>query len=292
MEVENKITMKFKRAAPNFLTAFPRLIYRRMLSDYDRYFYERPSPLYRRNIAKASSLPDFLEYATALCERGIVVIPNFFGQECLSEMRMEFERLVKTNPPNAQAQKENSIHISTSRFNETAVFGKILFEPNMLRLVQYYWGRPVVLNGTGGTRYEPAQLEDRGSNQWHHDGKRKQVRVFIFLTDVPKDGQCTKYISGSHKKYHYDLVNSRLDKDAMPANAQTMLCSGPAGSIAIIDTNGAHRANRNNGPRRDTWNFSFRAADPLSAKLNPVPTLHPAIIQNLTMEQRLIARIT
>jgi len=284
--------MIIKKFVPDFLVPVARPMYQRILAEYDRRLYERPSTSYRRNIAAAATLPHFLEYAKTLCTNGTVVVPKFFDPERVSEMCAEFERLVATNPPNLQAQTQNSVHISTSRFQETKLFSQLLFEPDMLRLVQYYWGQPVVLNGTGGTRYESAEMGDYGSNQWHHDGKRKQVRVFIFLTDVPEDGQCTKYIAGSHKKYHYDLRNSRLDETVILQESSPTCCTGPAGSLAIIDTNGAHRANRNTGPRRDTWNFAFRAPGPLSTKLNPVPVLHPTVAKHLTSAQLRIARLT
>ena len=283
MELRNIVSSSLKPAA--------RRAYHYVRAEYDRQVYERPSISYRRRIATQADLQGFLGFAEALRANGGVVVPGFFGPDRLAEMRAEFERLVKTNPLNVEADAEKSVHIATARFSETALFSRLLFEPDLLRLVQYYWGKPVVLNGTGGTRYEPADLQDSGSNQWHHDGKRKQVRVFIFLSDVPEHGQCTKYIAGSHQQYRYDISHSRLKEADMLQFGKPACCAGPAGSIAIIDTNCAHRADRNTGPRRDTWNYSFRAPDPVSTDLNPVPSLHPDVVKELNEEQRRIARI-
>ncbi|HCP00180.1 MAG TPA: hypothetical protein DIT35_01685 [Rhodospirillaceae bacterium] len=283
--------MKLKNIMSSSLPPIARRAYHYLRAEYDRQFYERPSTAYRRRIAERSELPGFQVYAETLCANGGVVVPNFFGPKRLAEMRVEFERLVATNPPNREAEAERSVHIATSRFSETALFSKLLFEPSLLDLVQYYWGKPVVLNGTGGTRYEPAELEDSGSNQWHHDGKRKQARVFIFMSDVPEDGQCTKYVPGSHLTYHYDVSHSRLKQDEVLRAGKPACCAGPAGSIAIFDTNCAHRADRNTGPRRDTWNYSFRAPGPISTDLSPVPTLHPDVTKTLNKEQRRIVRI-
>jgi len=262
-----------------------------MRAQYDRHIYERPSASYRNLITDRATLPDFLHHAEALCTDGGVVVPNFFDADRLAEMREEFERLVNTNPHEPAAEAEKSVHIATARFRETELFSQLAFEPNILALVQYYWGKPVVLNGTGGTRYEPADLEDSGSNQWHHDGKRKQIRVFIFLTDVPPDGQCTLFVPGSHRKYHYDISYSRLREEEILRSGTLARCTGPAGSIAIIDTNCSHRANRNLGPRRDTWNYAYRAPNPVSTQLSPVPVLHPRVVETLSEEQRRIARI-
>ncbi|MFQ5953472.1 MAG: phytanoyl-CoA dioxygenase family protein [Kiloniellales bacterium] len=283
--------MRLKEFVPRPLRPAAKRAYDSLRVQYDRHVHERPSASYRRRVSKRATLPGFLEYAEKLCADGGVVIPGFFGEDRLTEMREEFERLVATNPPNPDSAKDHSVHIATARFRETALFSELTFEPNMLALVQYYWGKPVVLHGTGGTRYEPARLDDRGSNQWHHDGKRKQVRAFIFLTDVPADGQGTQFVPGSHRIFHHDITRSRASEAEVLAYGTPVSCAGPAGSIAMIDTNAFHRATRNLGPRRDTWAYSYRAPNPMSTQLNPVPVLHPDVVERLTEEQRWIARI-
>lgn len=284
--------MQLREIIPAPLQPAAKRAYRRFRVEFDRRVHERPSAAYRRKVAATSTLPGFLDYAEQLCANGAVVVPDFFDAARVAEMHTEFQRLVDTNPPNARAQAERSVHIPTTRFHETRLFSELALEPDMLALVQYYWGKPVVLNGTGGTRYEPVELEDGGSNQWHHDGKRKQVRVFLFMSDVPSDGQCTLYVPGSHKLFHYDVSHSRLKKETIAQAGNIARCVGPAGSLAIIDTNLAHRANRNPGPRRDTWNYAFRAPNPASTQLNAVPVLHPDVVANLTLEQRRIVRLT
>lgn len=283
--------MQIREMIPGPLQPTVRRAYQYVRAEYDRQVHERPSASYRSKVAARTGLENFLEYADTLCANGAVVVPGVFDSARLEEMRAEFERLIDTNPHNPQATATKSVHIATARFRETALFSELAVDPDVLALVQYYWGKPVVLNGTGGTRYEPAELADSGSNQWHHDGKRKQVRVFLFLTDVPPDGQCTLYVPGSHKTFHYDVSHSRLSKEDVERTGTIERCYGPAGSIAIIDTNLAHRANRNPGPRRDTWNYAFRAPNPVSTQLNPVPELHPDVVAKLTPEQRWIARI-
>jgi len=284
--------MQLRELIPSPLQPAARRVYQRARAELDRQVHERPSAAYRRQVTVGTSLPGFLDFAEELCANGAVVVPDFFDAERLAEMREEFQRLVDTNPRNARAEAERSVHIPTARFPETRLFSELALEPNILALVQYYWGKPVVLNGTGGTRYEPAEIEDGGSNQWHHDGKRKQVRVFLFMSDVPPDGQCTLYVPGSHKIFHYDVSHSRLSEEDVMQTGNIGRCAGPAGSVAIIDTNLAHRANRNPGPRRDTWNYAFRAPKPVSTQLNKVPELHPEVVAQLTPEQRRIVRLT
>lgn len=283
--------MQLRELIPSPLQPAARRVYQRARAEMDRQVHERPSAAYRRQVTAGASLPGFLGFAEELCANGAVVVPDFFDADRLAEMREEFQRLVDTNPQNERAEAERSVHIPTARFRETRLFSELALEPNILALVQYYWGKPVVLNGTGGTRYEPAEIEDGGSNQWHHDGKRKQVRVFLFMSDVPPDGQCTLYVPGSHEIFHYDISHSRLSEEDVMQTGNIGRCAGPAGSVAIIDTNLAHRANRNPGPRRDTWNYAFRAPNPVSTQLNQVPELHPDVVAQLTPEQRRIVRL-
>jgi len=258
---------------------------------YDQYFYERPSAAYRAKLAAASAMPDFLGIADRLCRDGMVILPGYFDAAKLVKMREEFERLIMLTPPNEESTRTNSIHISTDRLAQSRVYSDLAFEPELLRLTQYYWGKPVVLNGTGGTRIEPYTSDDYGSYQWHHDGKRKQVRILILLVDVPADGQRTEVVAGSNHYWYEDLTASRMSCEQALAAGSVVDCAGPAGSVVVFDTNAMHRGNRNSGPRRDTWNFAYRAPDALTTKLAKRPPLHPDTIANLTPEQRIIARL-
>jgi hypothetical protein len=268
-----------------------RRAYQYVKTRYDEHFYERPSAAYRAKLGAASSIPDFQDIADRLCRDGLVILPNYFDAVNLAEMREEFERLIALTPPNEESIRTNSAHISTGRLAQSRVFSDLAFEPELLRLTQYYWGKPVVLNGTGGTRIEPFASDDYGSYQWHHDGKRKQVRVFILLTDVPVSGQRTEVVAGSNHLWYEDLTTSRLSREQALAAGSIVDCAGPAGSVVIFDTNAMHRGNRNAGPRRDTWNFAYRAPNAMTTKLAKRPPLHPDTIVNLTAEQRIIARL-
>ena len=117
---------------------------------YDQHVHQRPSIAYREKIARGSRLPDFQERAECFCRDGLIIIPRYFGGARLAAMREEFDRLICTNPRSEEAAKTNAIHIATCRLAESPVFSELAFEPSLLALAQYYWGKPVVLKGTGG----------------------------------------------------------------------------------------------------------------------------------------------
>ncbi len=283
--------MGLKERVPSFLRPAAKLTYNYLQLLYDRHIYERPRLKYRREVARATEFPNFLQYAEILCNEGGVVIPNYFSQNALSQMQSEFERLITTNQFDSQAASQNKIHIAKTRIRESDIFSRLALEPNFIAFAEYYWGKPIALHGGGGTRSEPANIPDSGSNQWHHDGKRKQLRFFVFLTDVDPDGQCTKFVPGSHLLFHKDLTNSRVKEDTALAFGKPVACAGPAGSLAILDTNAFHRATRNTTARRDIWNFSYRAPNPITTPLNPPPPLCPTVVQALDERQKKIARV-
>ena len=281
-----------RRATPEALRPAARRVLQLARTNYDRYVYERPSGGLRKRMAMDAATPDFLEKAEVLCRDGIVIFPSYFGGDELASMQEEFERLIQSNPPDEEAAKTNAIHIATGRLADSLLLSRLAFHAEILRYAQYYWGKQVVLIGTGGTRIEPFDSEDYGSYQWHHDAKRKQFRAMILLTDVPVGGQHMRYMSGTHNKFRSDheILNSRITPDEAAAHGKEVACAGPAGTLVLFDTNGTHRGNRNLGPRRDHWQFTYRAPGRSALQdRRPVP-LHPEILSGLTPEQRQIAR--
>lgn len=265
------------------IVAFPRL-------QMERFVYERPNPDFRRKIVARNDVPEFERLAEQLVRGGCTVVPELYTGDHLSELRDAFEELVRTTPP-GHGEDTNAIHISTGRIAESPTFSRIALDPRLRAFAEYSWGKPVVLVGTGGTRIEPLQTEDYGSYQWHHDGKRKQIRAIILLTDLPDNGQRTEYVLGTNKRFRYSVSASRLTAKEAIAQGKTVSLAGPAGSVVFLDTNGIHRGNRNLGPRRDTWNFAYRAPDPYITALTDFPPLHPSVARHLTDEEKRLVRL-
>ena len=257
----------------------------------DRWVYERPNSGFRRRVAARATLKDFATIVGKLLSDGVVIIPDHFSAGRLAELREEFERLVASNPP-GHGEETNAVHVPTGRIAESLVFSALAFEQDFIDVAEYYWGKNVVLTATGGTRLNPYDAaEDYGSYQWHHDGKRKQLRVMIILTDVLPGGQHMDYVAGSHRKFRHDIGDSRVAPEVALNAGACVSCTGPAGSIVFFDTNGYHRGNRNLGPKRDHWQFTYRAPGGMALEHRPPLPLHPDVAGRLTAEQRRIARL-
>ena len=75
-----------------------------------------------------------------------------------------------------------------------------------------------------------------------------------------------QYLRGSHRRFYtYDRMygpGSRYERDFQrrpPRPEDVVDVVGPAGTVAVFDTNGLHSGNRNGGARRDTLIFYYSA---------------------------------
>jgi hypothetical protein len=110
----------------------------------------------------------------------------------------------------------------------------------------------------------------KGTQRWHRD-QWKQVRVFLYLSDVDEGNGALEYIPGSRAGgRHADLcpmprglgpdyylhTPDGLVEERVPRGERTV-CSGPLGSIVFCDTVGLHRGGyARSRPRvMATWSY-------------------------------------
>ena len=255
----------------------------------DKVIYENPNKAFRLEKIKQSKLPNFEKYAQSIVDDGCVIIDQYFDKVELEKLQNEFRRLIVSRE---LIPETKSIVMRTKDLHESALFSELGFRRDFIDFAEYYWGKPIILFGTGGGRILPQKVDkDYDSYQWHHDAGRKLLRVMILLSDVPDDGQRMDYLLGSHKIFRYKLDNSRRKKEEVEGKGTVMKCSGKAGSIVIFDTNGIHRGNRNLGPERDTWRYSYKADGALSIEHSEPLKFSPEVIPKLNQEQLRIGRI-
>lgn len=252
------------------------------------YFHERASMRYRQDLIRSISSPDFIPNSQRFVDDGIVILPSYFSPSVVTHMKEDFERMIHGKAENENAMIALNESTGTT-LRETVSFSRASVDPVLTSLAAYYWGRPVVLAQTYGTRIEPCRKIEYGSFRWHHDVKRKQVKAMILLCDVPPDGQRMDYIPGTHGILHLysDYDATRFTDDEVRSCRSPVRCAGPAGTVILFDTNGLHRGNRNPGPRRDVWVFQYTAG----YALFPLLGLHPDVVRELNAGQKRIARI-
>jgi hypothetical protein len=257
---------------------------------YEKYVYERPSLSYRRRISRMIDSGDLLVDVERLSTDGVLILPSYFKGEQLKAMQTDFNHWNELKPGVDQnafkdfdgGKQENFLAISEA-------LSAVAVDSYLTALVSYYWGKPVKLAYCHGYRLDPVTPREYRAFRWHHDLKRKQVRVMVLLTDTSVEGQRMDYIQGSHKVWHRftNHRHVRFTSEEALSYGEVINCVGPAGTVVMFDANGIHRGNRNLGPRRDQYTFNYTAGRALFS----LPGLHPSIIESMTSREKRMTRV-
>jgi len=135
-------------------------------------------------------------------------------------------------------------------------------------VMPFLYGRPSKAFNVLAIRNRPAPPEAERTNvRWHIDSFRKQLKLFLFLNDVDEDNGPLEYVPRTHKtafKYRNALrLGYYTLKDLKPENRgkrswrrihdetvarvegmgyPSLPLVVPAGTLALVDTSGLHRA--------------------------------------------------
>lgn len=269
-----------------------RSVYYAMDDLYQRWIYERPNGTFRRLLVRKALRSDFEEKALRLCRDGILLLPGYFQGEILRTMQEEFNRWAPQAAPDSIGRmnltEAKGVHLRDSR-----VFSAAAVDPFVLSLASYYWGKPVTLTQSYGFRLDPNPGGKKvGPFQWHHDANRKQVKIYVLLSDVSPEGQRMDYIPGTNVLWHRfkrgnaGYTETRIPDEVVLGYGRPVSCAGPAGTVLIFDTNGIHAGNQNLSARRDAWVYQYTAG----RHIEPLSGLHPEVYGALTPFQRSILR--
>jgi hypothetical protein len=264
---------------------------------YLQNFYECPNEKVRVKLLKKWSdleskqnINNKMEYhAKHLCEQGYTFIPSYFKANILEDLKSDFERFINDK----KWDEFKNIQFSREVLSSSVAFSQAAVDPFLMELIEYYIGKTIFLAELQGRRSERFVTPDYGNQMWHHDTKRKQVKIFIYLTEVLHNGQHMDILPKTHNiwhefsqyedtRYDQDRIKEYFDKYGKPFNFL-----GPAGSVCIFDTNALHRGNRN-GPRRDILVFNYTAG----RSLYPIPKPHPNASKHYSPKQKEIARLS
>lgn len=256
---------------------------------HQHYVRDHPKSGFRECLSRSAPLPDFVDQARRLRRDGILFLRSYFPPEALRVMQEDFDRFVR-DKDTKEPEGSVSLNESTGVFLRDSIpLSRAAVDPALTALAAYYFGRPVVLAQSYGIRIEPREMNDYGAFQWHHDAKRHQIKVMVLLTDVASEGQRMDYIPGTHRLWHLysSYEDTRFSDDEARMHGIPVRCTGSAGTVILFDTNGLHRGNRNLGPRRDVWVFQYTSG----SSLFPLLGLHPQVTNQLTPDQKRIARL-
>lgn len=256
---------------------------------YSRYITNQPNELFRRALLRRTNFATLEADGELLCNRGLCILPRYFSGPALEGMQADFAHWCTLKPGmDSNKLKDFDGGKAESFLPLSEYLSRAAVDPYLNALAAYYLGKPIRLAYCHGYRIEPIAAREYRAFRWHHDLKRKQIRIMVLLTDTPADGQRMDYIEGSHRTWH-KFSNQReswFSGGDAESLGRVVPCAGPAGTVVVFDSNGIHRGNRNTGPTRDQYTFNFTAG----SALFPLPGLHPRVVSELTPQQKLIAR--
>lgn len=209
------------------------------------------------------------ELFSELNQKGIVRVPGAIEPVPLTYMKGEFawfiDRLDRNPlPPQKDGFSEEYFspefynYQTNSPFKYSSTFLRQCVHPEILALINRYFGRPASLVYACATRSLGKDIGRVGSYQWHHDAWGRRVHLMILLTDVSEKDQYMTYAEGTHTLFHpyRRFLHSRIQPeefDTYSGHATVFKATGNAGDMFLFDSNGLHSGNRTNGHVRDIY---------------------------------------
>jgi hypothetical protein len=221
-----------------------------------QYIHRRVDPSYRVNFVQGDEKARAQAVAEDFKRDGIVIIPSYFQGENLKQLCAAFERVTagKGNPDSPDSLWTNDILLNEPAMLEAAL------DSFLLEVMGLYFHRKFGISTATANRLDPTPSHRDGSYQWHHDARSKQINFMILLSTVSARGQRMSYLRQSHLRY-YDYYNGIIDTHTKFNNEvdndqalqdKIVEVVGPAGTVALFDSNGLHSGNRNDVERRDS----------------------------------------
>mgnify|MGYP006445968509 CR=1 FL=1 len=254
---------------------------------YIKNVYEKPNLEYRQQVLeKYKNRPDFDNHFQQLEDKGFVALPNYISEKDLKELQCDFESIMEGKEYNEVKSKM----MGNEDIRKSRLYSQYACEEYLTDIVRCYIGKPIYLARSTGTRSESAEIPDMGSYKWHHDEKRKMVKIMILLTEMPLGEQGTSYVPGSHKVWQNNNRSSRFTEEEIQEIEKEfdsrIQLSGHPGTVFIFDPNGFHRGNKN-GVRRDHFGYTYTAG----RSLYPFSGFHPRVIDCIEEREKEILRI-
>jgi len=199
-------------------------------------------------------------HAETFQREGIVLLPGYFKGEQLGRLQTAFGSIIDARPSPGNPDSFGN----TDFMHTSPAFLEAALDDFLLEIIAGYCGRKFAIGRASALRILPTPANRYGSFMWHHDARGRQVHVMVLLTDVSADGQRMSYLRQSHLRYydHYRGLaeGSRFEHEVVcagDAKNRILEVTGPAGTVAIFDSNGLHSGNRNEVATRDTLTFCY-----------------------------------
>ena len=156
--------------------------------------------------------------------------------------------------------EDDKAYATNNAFKHSAALARLSCSRPIVDIARAYLGDPFHIQRAMAMRYLP---EDASSHRemfhFHHDLVDKRLKIMVLLTDVEAGDQTMSYVIGSQALFHpYEMFHSNpcsleYCKHRL-GPLEIVETVGPAGTVYLFDSNGAHCGNRRRtGKTRDAY---------------------------------------
>lgn len=221
----------------------------------NRFFYEKDED------------PKLRKILNDLNEQGISFVPNFLPKNQIKKISKEVKPLLSKliKEPNKKLKYYRNTHEGLFRLyniSKVSPASKLFYNSKLIRnFSKYYVSKNVSFyQDMAEIRQKinrPLSQLQFTSDKFHFDDWRIRLKFFLLLTDVGKKNSPLKYVPKSHKinkntmeedlfinkkngKYGF-YKNYEIKKILKSENLKVLDCTGKAGTLIIVNTNGIHK---------------------------------------------------
>lgn len=224
-----------------------------------------------------------------LTRDGVAVLPGHLPRERCDVLRAEVDRLLEAESARVHRRGDARLYGAERASQMVRAFHD---DPDLLALARA-WRGPDVVNAmtlAAALVHRPGVRASSGPG-WHRDGWFRQVKAFVFLTDVSEANGPLQVIAGSHRaaarardmRRHgqrfkqYDFTDAEVGRLLAAEPERLVTAAGPAGTLVLADTSAIHRGRPiEAGARYALTNYYYPAADVGELYRYFAPTLHDA----------------
>lgn len=231
----------------------------------ERLNFSEPSPLTGDGVL-ANVGAETVAIADEVVRDGVSILDQRLSNEVIWELKAELSQASFLNRTTKVTRQSISVDSPIEGawwvqrpqdLGVTNVMQRLAFDPTLLAIAQAALGTMPIHVQTNAWWTFPTASDDPNSEaaqkrnaQWFHQDMEfiKFVKVFVYLSDVNTENGPHVYVRGSANDYEERLpgvaVSSRVSDDAIEAAFgadRVQAITGPAGTVAIVNTRGYHK---------------------------------------------------
>lgn len=167
-----------------------------------------------------------------LADKGFTIVHNYFNGDDYLKLRDVSNSLI--------GSEESSDILLKFPF-----LSKLLFDPNIIKIIRGYLGSNAVLDYVSARRFLSSGNK---SDDWHHDSVGHRIKIFLCINEQNETTH-TKLIPRSHLIKYSNYQKRSLELSEIENRENIINVIGKKNDLIIFDTNMMHKGVYSDFPR-------------------------------------------